>query len=499
MAYLERFEHDLFVSYAHVDDLPDRPDLEEQKGWVERFASRLSVALLKRLGEHVDVWRDPRLKRSERFEPVIDTAVRGSALFLSLLSNRYLKSESCRRELEAFVEAAAASELGLGVGEQSRIFPLLLYDIPASAWPGACQGSLGFPFHDAPDGRLGRPLDPDGEVRRFDEVLHRLVGEIADLLEVIRRRETEAAGTERDATSYRVYLAATADSLAREKRRIASSLEAQGIEVVGKEPPIPPPYHREAHARVVVKAVREADLSLHLLDGLPGTRLEGALHTTYPQEQCRLALEHARSQLVILPEFFAPEEIEEEEYRRFLDDLQRGGLAPAEGSANRLEVARASSGRVPGLVLARREEKLLRAEVTARGAVFIDLHPEDLPAVGELVRYLEERRLTAVTMPGADLSPVRSGSLFEENLVGASAFLIVYGRVARSWVKARLERALQLIVRHDLDLRPAIFAAPPAKSPLDLGFRFCEVIDAMGRFDGRAVASLLPAGAESPP
>lgn len=498
MAYLKGFQHDVFISYAHVDNLPDRPDLKDQKGWVERFAARLSVALWKRLGEQVDLWRDPRLKRSERFEAVIDEAVRGSAIFLSLLSNRYLKSEFCRHEIDLFVEAAAADELGVVFRDRSRIFPLLLYNLPVSARPGACRGPLGFRFHDATDERLGRPLDPDRDEERFVQVLHGLVDEIAELLEAIRSREADAVRPERASSSYRVYLAATADSLTREKRRIARTLTARGIEVHGHDPPIPPPYDRDPHQRAVAKALREADLSVHLLDGLPGTPVEGALDTTYPQEQCRLALENARSQLVVLPEILAPEEIEEEGYRRFLGALERGALPLPEGSASRLEVARVGFGGIPDLVLARREEELLRVKEEAVGPVFIDLHPEDELMVGELVRYLNDRRFTAVTMPGSELAPVESGSLFEENLVRASAFLIVYGRVARSWVKGRLERALQLIVRHDLGLRPAVYLAPPAKDPREVGFRFCEVVDAMRRFDESAVAPLLPAAAESP-
>lgn len=497
MAYLEGFfEHDVFVSYAHLDDEPDKPDLEKQKGWVERFASRLKTAVMKRLGEQVAVWRDPLLKRSERFEPAIDQAVRGSAVFLSLLTNRYLKSDSCRLEIQAFVEAAASGP-GLHVGRQSRIFPLLLYNLPPSSWPAECQGLLGFPFHDASDERLGRPLDPLSEVERFDRALDRLVVEIADLLLAIRGPRTEEAAAPRDPGSYRVYLAATADTLAREKRRLALALEAQGIEVVGREPPIPPPHGAKAHAQAVAAAVREADLSLHLLDEFPGGAIIDAPGRNYPFEQCRLALEHARSQLVVLPEAFSPEEVdpEEREYRSLLEDLQSGSFAPAARAANALEVARVGSAGIPGLVLARRDAELVRRRAAAPGPVFLDLHPQDLPVVEDLMRFLAERRLPAITMPGAELSPVVSGPLFEEKLIRASAFLIVYGRVARGWVKARLERAVQLIVRHDLGFKPAVYLAPPAKDQRDVGFQFCEVVDAMDRFDGSAVAPLLPEGA----
>ena len=70
---------DVFISYAHIDNEPDR---EGDRGWVERFESALTLRLLKRFGQEVVVWRDPALDRSQRFDPVIERAVRGSDLLI---------------------------------------------------------------------------------------------------------------------------------------------------------------------------------------------------------------------------------------------------------------------------------------------------------------------------------------------------------------------------------------------------------------------------------
>ena len=40
MAYLEGYEHDVFVSYAHIDNRPDR---EGERGWVESFERALKL------------------------------------------------------------------------------------------------------------------------------------------------------------------------------------------------------------------------------------------------------------------------------------------------------------------------------------------------------------------------------------------------------------------------------------------------------------------------
>jgi hypothetical protein len=295
---------------------------------------------------------------------------------------------------------------------------------------------------------------------------------------------------------YRVYLSSTADTLSRQKRRLAAVLESHGLHVVGVEPPIPPPYEREKHARALADVLREVDLSVHLLDGFPGAPVEGAPGLTYPMEQCRLALQVALEQLVVHPEFFDAEieQIDEPVYRQFLDDLRKGTLQ--RGAPGSLEIAHVREGQIVELVLARYATARRKRE-QAVGPVFLDLHPDDQSAVGSLVGFLSDRQLSLITMPDADLAPAQAGSLFEQNLVRASTFIIVYGRVARDWVKARLERALQLIVRHDLQCKPSVYLVAPDKGAHERQFRFCEVIDNVRSFDPAPLVPLLPRSVES--
>ena len=129
MAYLKSFDHDVFISYAHFDNVPDR---EGDKGWVEQFAQQLSIRLLKRFGEPVDIWRDPALKRSQLFDRVIEKAVQGSGVMISLITNRYLHSEYCQQEIKWFCDKAEQEPCGLIVDDYVRVFPVLLYNIPTT-------------------------------------------------------------------------------------------------------------------------------------------------------------------------------------------------------------------------------------------------------------------------------------------------------------------------------------------------------------------------------
>ena len=46
MAYIDGFEHDIFISYAHVDNLAATGKLP----WIEEFHKRLDIALAQRIG-----------------------------------------------------------------------------------------------------------------------------------------------------------------------------------------------------------------------------------------------------------------------------------------------------------------------------------------------------------------------------------------------------------------------------------------------------------------
>jgi hypothetical protein len=118
MAYLKSFDHDVFISYAHVDNVPDR---EGEKGWVEQFAQQLSIKWLKYFGEPMDIWRDPALKRSQLFDRVIEKAVQGAGVMISLITNRYLHSEYCQQEIKWFCDKAEQEPCGLIVDDYVRV------------------------------------------------------------------------------------------------------------------------------------------------------------------------------------------------------------------------------------------------------------------------------------------------------------------------------------------------------------------------------------------
>lgn len=120
MAFVPGFKHDVFISYAHVDD----PDPFDEGGWVARFERALLISLRRRLNKsEFSMWRDQkRLGPNYHFDDEIMGAVESAAVFLALNSPGYVDSEYCLNELSHFADKAESSLPGLRVGNASRIF-----------------------------------------------------------------------------------------------------------------------------------------------------------------------------------------------------------------------------------------------------------------------------------------------------------------------------------------------------------------------------------------
>jgi len=99
MAYVPNFEYDIFISYAHVDNLTTPA---ESDGWISTFEKCLAVLLSQRVGKMgtIKIWRDPSLDGSQLFDTTIQNRINQSALFLAFTSTGYLSSDYCRQELE---------------------------------------------------------------------------------------------------------------------------------------------------------------------------------------------------------------------------------------------------------------------------------------------------------------------------------------------------------------------------------------------------------------
>ena len=104
--------HDLFISYAHVDDLP----LFGTK-WVSTLLQDLRNLLAQKMGR-LDAciwWDETELRGNHDVTSEIRTILQQSATLLMVLSPSYVKSKWCMQEKDLFFEV-------LGGKAQGRVF-----------------------------------------------------------------------------------------------------------------------------------------------------------------------------------------------------------------------------------------------------------------------------------------------------------------------------------------------------------------------------------------
>jgi len=103
------FTHDIFISYGHLDDVNP---FGQDKGWVDLLHERLLVLVGQALGYEPTIWRDGHdLQGNDRLVGAISEGVTSSLLLVPIITPRYVQSEWCNREMDAFhgvfVETAA--------------------------------------------------------------------------------------------------------------------------------------------------------------------------------------------------------------------------------------------------------------------------------------------------------------------------------------------------------------------------------------------------------
>src|SRR5262245_41988080 len=229
------FENDVFVSYAHIND---QALTEGQPGWISSLHRALQVRLEQLLGKEAKIWRDLKLQGNDIFSDRLLETLPKVGVLVSVLSPRYVKSEWCQRELNAFLQASAQSG-GVRIKDKLRVFKVVKTPIPREQQPTELQATLGYEFFtlERDSGRqreLGPMSPPDAQSLYWVKVGH-LGHDIADLLNVLAG-QLAASPSAPPASKGTVYLAETASDLRDRRDAVRRELLGQGYSVLPDEP-----------------------------------------------------------------------------------------------------------------------------------------------------------------------------------------------------------------------------------------------------------------------
>src|SRR5262245_13638778 len=292
------FEHNLFISYAHIDD---QPLTAGEKGWITRFHATLKAILSMRMGGEAKIWRDEKLLGNDVFSEEIVTRFKQSAVLVSIVTSRYLNSEWCTREAREFCHSAHQTG-GLVIGNKSRVFKVIKSPIDSQeSLPPHMRDILGYEFFTVKD---GVPLEFDpayGQeyAQLYNQNIARLAWEIAQTLKTL-----ETAGNASDSNGKNVntepqapskpavYLAECSYDRKQSREFIEGELKRLGYPVL---PDKPLPADEAEYLAAVESLLARCALSIHLVGESYGAVPDGPTGKSVGIHQNELAVARCKS------------------------------------------------------------------------------------------------------------------------------------------------------------------------------------------------------------
>jgi hypothetical protein len=259
----------VFVSYASLDD--DAPP-SGGDGFVSLLVRYLDFDFKQRIPRPV-IWRDKdRIRPSDHFDSVIQEGVDASDVLLIVLSDNWLASEFCRHELELFRRKSTAT-----LGRNSPVIVAAKHEVKFAQRPEMLGLQVGYKFFDDND-----PHKPEFFLRKNHDAIDLRTQEIAE--DVRERMLAEDPTSKRQGSApavprRKIYLAKPAGDMTSTYARLTQELERRGYAVL---PPVGlsiPLESTAAATAFVDEALKDAEVSIHLLGDKPGNATDDPLQT----------------------------------------------------------------------------------------------------------------------------------------------------------------------------------------------------------------------------
>jgi len=219
---------DIFVSYAHVDNLP-ASGRETETGWVTHLINNLRNEISRKIGrtEAFELWMDYKLKWNDALTPEIERKLGETDALLILLSPGWLASEWCRRELEVFIANKSNNHKGkIFVAELDYVTqrPETIVDLVAYRfWRKNDQDKVR---------RIAFPIPNPADEKYFDRVIDIASHLAEEIQQQLHRRSSATLNDQKCDYMHSVYVAPVGDSLYEQRNRLISGLNQFGIKCV---------------------------------------------------------------------------------------------------------------------------------------------------------------------------------------------------------------------------------------------------------------------------
>lgn len=449
------FKNDIFISYAHSDN---EPLMEGEAGWISEFHQTLEAFVKQISGENVHIWRDPKLQGNDFFSDTLVDSLPETALLVSIVSPRYLKSEWCLRELECF-ERGAASSGGVRFKDKSRIFKVVKTKVSRDEQPSPLDQLLGYEFFSI-DSATGKPSEfrkefgPEAKQSYLTKA-YETAYEIADLLRTLKAIEDNVTAS---APKPPVYLAETTSDLSEERDRVKTELRQLGHPVL---PDQPLPLDCEGLHQAVDAYLERSSLAIHLIGEKSGLVPEGERRSVIRiqnAEAARFSRERGLPRLIWMPPALVATDPRQ---ARFVEQIQVD-----EASQAGADVLMTSLEELKTIVRDRltQEEKTETPAAEDEGFVqaYLVCDQCDFEATQALSDYLYDRGFEVV-FPAFEGDEHEVREDHNDKLATSDLIVIYCGQAKDLWLSAKL-RDLRKLPGYDRckpKLATVVYLGPP--------------------------------------
>jgi hypothetical protein len=394
-AFVPGFEHDLFLSYTHDDDVR----------WVRAFEDELHDEVSRRLGLEISVWQDTgRIRAGENWQTAIQDGIARSAAFLAIISPHYQNSQWCARERNEFRRQFSDEEFA----NSGRFFKVVKRPWPDNGHRLFLQAIQEVEFFKNDDDGI-REFTPGS--REFKRAVRKLADGVEPILRRMRR------GTQR------VHVAWPVDECLDAWEQLNGELRSKGFDVQPAGP------RDTSFADALLKQdMDNAVLSVHLL---------GSVYDPFSERVALMAADLDRQ--MIFWTINAGQAPADARQRAFIDAIRRG-VRPDDPSREWPDgwslIADASARKFIDAVVTKLRPAAAQTPVSLSKDVptIYIVHDattaEDTKVALELKEQVDRTEKMQVFVSRADLPSPTDLKLWHENLLRSCDGLLLYRNAA---------------------------------------------------------------------
>lgn len=432
----------IFISYAHLDNQPLTP---KQEGWVSRFHESLQKILTMRMGHEAQIWRDEKLCGNDSFADEILAQFPKTEILVSVLSNCYVESKWCRREIQEFCRRCGEIRIGNkyriikviklppdNIGPPDDIGPL----------PSLVKEMLGYDFFTYRDPKREKTpmeLDPVYFPEMAPLYIEKLYVLADDIIDLIKKVEDPAAGAENGAhrppSRPQIFLA----NCSRDRKEDREALE---MDLRQHRYPILPdrqlPNEEAVFITDVSQLLDQCSLAVHLIGGVYGSIPDGPSRKSAVVLQNELAIakskEKALRRVIWLPADTEPQDPDQKQFIEALHkdaELQYG----ADLITGDLEKLKAEIHRILESIEKAGERATDQDVAGESKLLYLICDQKDREAVLPLRKFLKSKGFE-VRIPLFEGDAATVDHAKREMLTECSAALVFYGKGDEGWKRA---------------------------------------------------------------